>query len=130
MSMLAVKLVEERANKKQNVYRMDNYLPLLCALFGEGTYDPSLNKNANFQMEVEKALLDLGESGTFGMLQYYFIEEYFLQGKSKKEIGKEITKHMDLLLSDLETTAIRFLRHPARSKVLAQYVKKEDETHG
>ncbi len=124
MSKLAVKLVEERANKEQKVPHMDNYLPLLCALFGEGTYDPSLNKNANFQIEVEKALLELGESGAFGMLQHYFVEEYFLQGKTKEAIGKEIAEHMDLLLSDLENTAIRFLRHPERAKPLLPYIKK------
>lgn len=122
MSKLAVKLVAERANKERKVPHMDNYLPLLCALFGEGTYDPSLNKNANFQIEVEKALLELGESGTFGMLQHYFVEEYFLRGKPKEEIGKEIAAHMDLLLSDLETAAIRFLRRPEQANVLKPHL--------
>lgn len=124
MSKLAVKLVEERANKEQKVPHRDNYLPLLCALFGEKNYDPSLNMNANFQIEVEKALLELYESGTFGMLQHYFVEEYFLQGKSKEAIGKEISEHMDLLLSDLENTAIRFLRHPGRAEPLQAHIKK------
>ena len=124
MSKLAVELFEERENEERNVPRMDNYLPLLRALFGEENYDPSLNKNANFQIEVEKALLEMGESNPFGLLQKYFVEEYFLQGKTKEEIGKEITAHMDLLLNDLEVSAIRFLRHPERAKPLQPYIKK------
>ena len=39
MSKLAVKLFEERENEERNVPRMDNYLPLLRALFGEENYD-------------------------------------------------------------------------------------------
>lgn len=35
MSKLAVKLFEERENEERNAPRMDNYLPLLRALFGE-----------------------------------------------------------------------------------------------
>jgi hypothetical protein len=31
---------------------------------------------------------------------------------------------MELLLSDLENTAIRFLRHPEQAKPLLPYIKK------
>jgi hypothetical protein len=52
MSKLAVKLFEERENEERNVPRMDNYLPLLRALFGEENYDPSLNKNICFDSSM------------------------------------------------------------------------------
>lgn len=118
MSKLAVKLFEEREEKKEN------YLPLLNAVFGMNEYDPALNENPEFAEDVENALYALDQSGAFGLLQRYFVEEYFLQGKAKEEIGKEITAHMDLLLNDLEVSAIRFLRHPERAKPLLPYIRK------
>ena len=118
MSKLAVKLFEEREEKKEN------YLPLLNAVFGKNEYDPALNENSEFAAEVQESLYALDQSGAFGLLQRYFVEEYFLHGKSKEEIGKEIAANMELLLSDLENTAIRFLRHPERAKPLLPYIKK------
>lgn len=118
MSKLAVKLFNERNPGKEN------YLPLVNAVFGEGTYDPALNENAEFTTNAQDALCALGESGAFGMLQRYFAEEYFLQGKSKEEIGKEIADNIDLLLEDLETAAVRFLRRPEYAKNLAKYIQK------
>ena len=118
MSKLAVKLFDEKDFGKEN------YLPLVSAVFGEGTYDSNLNENADFTANAQDALCALGESGVFGMLQRYFAEEYFLRGKSKEEIGKEIAENMDLLLEDLETAAIRFLRRPEQAKELAKYIQK------
>ena len=118
MSKLAVKLFEERETAKEN------YLPLVSAVFGEGIYDPALNENAEFTANTQDALCALGENGSFGLLQRYFAEEYFLHGKSKEEIGKEIAENMDLLLADLETAAIRFLRRPEQAKELAKYIGK------
>lgn len=118
MSKLAVKLFEERDPVK------DNYLPLVNAVFGEGTYDPALNENAKFTGSAQNALCALGENGDFGMLQRYFAEAYFLQGKSKEEIGKEIAENLDLLLEDLETAVVRFLRRPEQAKELANFIQK------
>ena len=126
MSKLAVQLYKERGKSGRKGPVMDDYLPLLNAIFGMGEYDPALNKDAHFQIEVEYALMKLGDSTPYGLLQQYFVEEYFLQGKSKEEIGKEIAANMDLLLSDLESSAIRFLRHPERAKPLLPYIRKEN----
>lgn len=117
MSKLAVKLFEERENQNED------YLPLLQAIFGKEC-DPALNENKEFCDAVQDVLCQLNESNPFGALQWYFLEEYFLHSKSKEEIGKEIAAHMDLLLSDLETTAIRFLRHPEQAKPLLAHIKK------
>lgn len=111
MSKLAVKLFEERENQNKD------YLPLLQALFGKEC-DPALNENKEFCDAVQDVLCQLNESNPFGALQWYFVEEYFLHGKSKEEIGKEIAKNMDLLLSDLEAAAIRFLRRPEQASTL------------
>ena len=118
MSKLAVKLYEGKENEKEN------YVPLVNAVFGEGTYDPVLNENTDFAANVQDTLCALGENSALGMLQRYFAEEYFLQGKSKEEIGKAIAENMDLLLEDLETAAVRFLRRPEYSKELAKYIQK------
>ena len=118
MSKLAVKLYEGKENEKEN------YLPLVNAVFGEGTYDPALNENAEFTANAQDALCALGENGAFGMLQRYYVEECLLQGRSKEEIGKEIADNIDLLLEDLETAAVRFLRRPEYAKELAKYIQK------
>ena len=118
MSKLAVKLFEEQENKKEN------YLPLVKAIFGDKEYDTSLNEDKAFTTDAQEVLYALGESGALGMLQRYFAEEYFLHGKSKEEIGKEIADNIDLLLADLETAAIRFLRRPEYAKELAKYIQK------
>ncbi len=118
MSKLAVKLFDERENKNEN------YLPLLQAIFTEGEYDPALNENKEFSAAVQESLCQLNESNPFGALQWYFVEEYFLHGKSKEEIGKEIAENIDLLLEDLETAAVRFLRRPEYAKELAKYIQK------
>jgi hypothetical protein len=118
MSKLAVKLFEEREEKKEN------YLPLIQAIFAESEYDSTLNENKEFTTAVQEVLCQLNESNPFGALQRYFVEEYFLHGKSKEEIGKEIAANMELLLSDLENTAIRFLHHPERAKPLQPHIKK------
>lgn len=125
MSKLAVQLYKERGKSGRKVPVMDDYLPLLNAVFGMGEYDPTLNGNAKFQIEVEHALMKLGDNNPYGLLQQYFVEEYFLQGKSKEEIGQEIVRHIDLLLSDLESSALLFLRHPDRSRPLLPYIRKE-----
>ena len=80
MSKLAVKLFEEREEKKEN------YLPLINAVFGKNEYDPALNENPEFAAEVQDSLYALDQSSAFGLLQCYFVEEYFLHGKSKEEI--------------------------------------------
>ncbi len=118
MSKLAVKLFEEREPAKEN------YLPLVNAVLGEGTYDPALNEDSDFAANAQNALCELGESGALGLLQRYFAEEYFLHGKTKEEIGMKIADNIDLLLSDLETAAVRFLRRPEQAKELAKYIKK------
>lgn len=118
MSKLAVKLFEEREEKKEN------YLPLIQAIFAESEYDSTLNENKEFTTAVQEVLCQLNESNPFGALQRYFVEEYFLHGKSKEEIDMEIAANMELLLSDLENTAIRFLRHPKQAKPLLPYIKK------
>ena len=120
MSKLAVKLYEKRDAA------MENYVPLVNAVFGEGAYDPGLTGNAEYTAKAQEALYALGESGAFGMLQRYYAEEYFLHGKSKEEIGKEIAENIDLLLSDLETAAVRFLRHPEHAKLLRPCSNKEE----
>ncbi len=124
MSKLAVKLYQERVGKRKNVPSMDDYQPLIDAVFGEGKYDPSLGKNAKFQIEVEKSLMELDENGALGILQRYYVEECLLQGRSKEQIGKEIADNIDLLLADLETAAVRFLRRPEQAKELAKYIGK------
>ena len=48
MSKLAVKLFEEREEKKEN------YLPLLNAVFGKNEYNPALNENSEFAAEVQE----------------------------------------------------------------------------
>lgn len=122
MSDLAVKLFEE--SEKNEPVRED-YLPLLCAVFGADEFDPALNQNADFADEVSEVLMELDDNGPFGLLQRYFVEEYFLHGKSKADIGKEIATNMELLLKDLENSAVRFLRHPQRAKPLLPYIRKE-----
>jgi hypothetical protein len=52
------------------------------------------------------------------------VEEYFLHGRSKREIEMDIFTWLDLLVEDLENTSIRFLRHPERAKSLQPYIKK------
>ena len=123
MSDLAVKLYEE--SEKNEPVRED-YLPLLCAVFGADEFDPALNDNTDFADEVSDVLMELDDNGPLGLLQRYFVEEYFLHGKSKDEIGKEIAANMELLLKDLERSAIRFLRHPDRSRPLLTYIRKEN----
>ena len=118
MSKLAVKLFEEREEKKEN------YLPLLNAVFGKKEYDPALNQNTAFAEDVENALYALDQSSAFGLLQRYFVEEYFLHGRTKREIEMDIFAYLDLLVEDLENTAIRFLRHPEQAKPLLPYIKK------
>lgn len=118
MSKLAAKLFEERKPETEN------YLPLISAVFGDGAFDPVLNDNAEFATKAQDALCAMGESSAFGMLQRYYAEEYFLHGRSKEEIGKTIADNIDLLIEDLETTAVRFLRRPEYSKELAKYIKK------
>ena len=116
--MLAIKLFEERESQKEN------YLPLLAAIFGSKEYDPSLNENGEFAAAVQEMLYAMDESSEFGLLQRYFVEEYFLHGKSKEEIGKEIAAGMDRLLADLETSSIRFLRNPKQAKPLLPYMNQ------
>lgn len=123
MSDLAVKLYEE-SEKNESV--REDYLPLLCAIFGANEFDPALNDNTDFADEVSDVLMELDDNGPFGLLQRYFVEEYFLHGKSKDEIGKEIAANMELLLQDLERSAIRFLRHPDQSRPLLTYIRKEN----
>ena len=123
MSDLAVKLYEE--SEKNEPVRED-YLPLLRAIFGAKEFDPALNDNTDFADEVSDVLMELDDNGPFGLLQRYFVEEYFLHGKSKDEIGKEIAANMELLLQDLERSAIRFLRHPNQSRPLLTYIRKEN----
>lgn len=123
MSDLAVKLYEE--SEKNEPVRED-YLPLLCAVFGADEFDPALNQNADFADEVSDVLMELDDNGPFGLLQRYYVEEHFLHGKSKADIGKEIANNMELLLQDLERSAIRFLRHPDQSRPLLTYIRKEN----
>jgi hypothetical protein len=122
MSDLAVKLFEE--SEKNEPVRED-YLPLLRALFGANEFDPALNQNADFADEVSDVLMELDDNDPLGLLQRYFVEEYFLHGKSKADIGKEIAANIELLMKDLETSAVRFLRHPDRSRPLLPYIRKE-----
>jgi hypothetical protein len=118
MSALAITLFENREDKN------DHYQPLVRAIFPEAEYDSALDENREFTAAVQDVLCELNESNPFGALQWYFVEEYFLHGKSKEEIGKEIAENMDLLLKDLEISAIRFLRRPAQSRMLRTYIKK------
>ena len=118
MSKLAVKLYEGKEIEKEN------YVPLVNAVFGEGTYDPALNENTDFAANAQDALCALGENGALGMLQRYYVEQRLLQGRSKEEIGKEIADNIDLLLEDLETAAVRFLRRPEYAKELAKHIQK------
>lgn len=122
MSDLAVKLFEET---EKNEHVREDYLPLLRSLFGDNEFDPALNDNTDFASEVSDVLMELDDNGPFGLLQRYFVEEYFLHGKSKADISQEIAAHMELLLKDLETGAVRFLRHPDRSRPLLPYIRKE-----
>lgn len=124
MSKLAVKLFEKREASEPV---RENYLPLLCALFGANELDPALNENPDFSEEVSDILPELDDNGPFGLLQRYFVEEHFLHGKSKADIGKEIASNMDLLLQDLENSALRFLRHPRLAKPLLPYIRKEND---
>lgn len=124
MSDLAVKLYEE---KEKNEPVREDYLPLLRAVFGADEFDPALNDNTDFADEVSDVLMELDDNGPFGLLQRYFVEEYFLHGKSKADIGNEIATNMELLLKDLENSAIRFLRHPQRTKPLLTYIRKEHD---
>lgn len=121
MSILACKLYEEREEKE------DNYLPLLCSVFGQENYDPALNENKAVAELVDDALEQLADSNYLGCLQRYVLEEHFLHGKSREEIGKEFMAHMDTLLNDLINPAIRFLRHPSRARELSRIVRKEVE---
>ena len=123
MSDLAVKLYEE--SEKNEPVRED-YLPLLCAVFGADEFDPALNDNTDFADEVSDVLMELDDNGPFGLLQRYYVEEHFLHGKSKADIGKEIANNMELLLQDLERSAIRFLRHPDLSRPLLTYIRKKN----
>lgn len=115
MSVLAIKLFEER--DKQSAAPAD-YLPFVRALFGDKEWDPGINEDPAVAEAVEDALCALNESNPTGALQWYFMEEYYLHGKSREQIGKEIAENMELLLRDLETEAIRFLRHPVNGKSL------------
>ena len=120
MSVLAAKLFEERELKEQ---KKADYRSFLNTVLGEGQYDPALNENADFQQDVQETLMDLCESNPLGGLQWYVMEEHFIHGKSKEEIGKEIADNMDLLLQDLINSSARFIRHPKYSRVLKSYTK-------
>ena len=115
MSMLAIKLFNEREEKEDNVG------PLLRAIYGE-------ERNASEEAAVflDKALMELDESNPFGLLQRYFVEEYFFHGKSKEQIGQEIADNMALLLNDLEHNSIRFLRRAPQVRELSRHLRKED----
>lgn len=115
MSVLAIKLFEER--DKQPEVSAD-YLPFVRALFGDKEWNPGVNGDPAVAEAVEDALCALNESNPMGALQWYFMEEYYLHGKSREQIGKEIAENMELLLRDLEMESIRFLRHPANGKPL------------
>ena len=118
MSHLIYKLSAEQTGTPEN------YENLVAAIFGDGAYPQD---NAQLSQAVNDVLCDLRESNPLGALQTYFVEQYFLCGKSKEAIGKEIADNMELLLSDLERTSLRFLRHPARSKALAPYTIKVEK---
>ena len=113
MSSLAIKLYNEREDKQ------DNAAPLLKAIFGE-----AYNADAEANELLTEALMELDESGPFGLLQRYYVEEYFLHGKSREQIGQEIADNMDLLLLDLERSSIRFLRRPAQSRALSRHLRR------
>ena len=118
MSHLADKLFQERETQKEN------YIPLLKTLFGtDREYDPAVNENTALRDAVEDALYELDMDSPIGALQRYFVEEYYLHGKSKEEIGKAIAENMDLLLADMDSYIHRFLRHPSRGKAIAKSVQ-------
>lgn len=120
MSILGCKLFEER-EKKPEV--KNDYLPFIRSVFGEHFCDFAVNEDKDFAAEVEASLRKLSDSNPFGILQQYFMEEYFLRGKSREEIGKEICENVDCLLKDLENISIQFLRHPSHGKPMKVCLK-------
>ena len=102
--------------KKTNFWRYELCLSLLSNCLK--------NENKEFTTAVQEVLCQLNESNPFGALQRYFVEEYFLHGRSKREIEMDIFPWLDLLVEDLENTSIRFLRHPEQAKPLQPYIKK------
>ena len=120
MSNIAIKLFNENKSTEEN------YLHLLNRLFGTEDLDPKLNDDPGLADLVEDALYELDMSHPLGDLQHYVIKELYIHGKSKEEIGREIAENMALLLSDLENSAISFLRKPNQSKEIHNYLRKKD----
>ncbi len=118
MSVTAAKLMEKNFDLRQE--KKENYLPLLCAIFGNDNYNTDAPEVAEL---VQAALDELEESSPLGSLQKYCLEEHFLFGKSKEEICKELCDHVDALFTDLVNPSIRYLRHPSRAKELRRIVK-------
>lgn len=118
MSRLATKLFEENTSNEEN------YGSLIAAVLGNRV---NVIESPELVEDVNDILFDLCESNPFGSLQMYFLREYFLCGKAREEIGTEITKNINLLLADLESSSLRFLRHPAQSKRLVQHIRKVEK---
>ena len=111
MSSLAVKLFEDRENKGEVTANPE---ALVRAVLGQDV-DCSACDGEAIADAVTEVLFTLDENAPFGLLQRYFVEEYILHGKTKEAIAAEITANIDLLLADLESTSLRFLRNPKNS---------------
>jgi len=124
--MLAEKLFEER-EKKGEV--KSDVRPLLRAIFGPeyDGLDESLNDNAELVADVDDALLALGESHPMGNLQWYLVKEHYVNGTSKDELLAQLTDNIDVLYDELLSLSLRYLRNPAQSRALRQYLPKTEE---
>lgn len=123
MSKLAMKLLNERE------VRNADYMALLRGIFSGVDPNLALNQDPKLAAAMEDAMYELDMHGAFGLLERYFVEEYYFRGKSKEEIGKELAANINLLVDDLEVSSLRFLRHPKCSRPLANFIRRQEENH-
>jgi hypothetical protein len=124
MSNLGIKLMENRENMPP---QEEKYEKLLRALYAEDVCVPGDAKEEVGEI-IREGLMDLTEKEKFGVLMRYYIEEYFIHGKSKNEIAQEIIQNIDLLLEDLGERSIRFLRHPRYSRAIKECIQQSSLT--
>ena len=111
MSSLAVKLYKDREGRQQE----ENPIALFEAIFGPLPAN-AISWEAVDQMQ--ETLFEMGDTGPYGLLQRYVLEEHYLYGKTLDSIAEDFAKHIGTFVNELNTAGIRWLQHPGRVKEL------------
>lgn len=109
MSKFAVTLFDQRQDRTEQQ-------PDVNAL-AQAVYSQPISKNAPL---LPLLLSELDHGGDSGLLQRYVLEEHYLYGRSIEDIAQDFAKLSKLLVEDLHTEGVRWLRHPNRAKAILQ----------